>query len=449
MKRFISDSLQAWNISKRRKPLVLKGARQVGKTFSLIEFGKENFEKNGHAYHYIDFKKHKDLYSAFEENINPNEIIRLLQFKFKRKIDTKNDLLIFDEIQECPFAITSFKYFEQEMKELSLIGAGSHLGLIKNEESFPVGKVNFLYMFPMTFEEFIMACDHGAYLEFEKFFKNIHKPLPTIIHNRLMELLRYYFFTGGLPEVVQNFIDNFKINELDALKIARDIQLELVEGYKADFSKYSKTVNANHIHSVFEAIPMQLSLVQDEEVRKFKFKNTIKGHKGFANIQGPLGWLTNSRLCLKNMISNGVGQPLKGFCKDSRFKVFMFDIGILNCMLDTAPEVIVSNELGTYKGFLAENFIAQEIFAVTNGTLYSWQEGRAEIEFLLSLGKEPIPMEVKSSSRSRRAKSLDSYIQKYNPPIAYKLTGQNYGYNQKKKIVTLPLYLISKILSRR
>lgn len=448
MERLILNKLQTWKNNKSKKPLVLKGARQVGKTFTLIDFGKKSFEENGHAYHYIDFRKHKDLYSIFKENIDPGEIIRLLQFKFKKKIDIKNDLLIFDEIQECPSAITSFKYFEQEMKELSLIGAGSHLGLVKNEESFPIGKVNFLYMFPMTFEEFIMACDSNAYLEFKRFSMNLDGPLPTIIHQRLMELLRYYFFTGGLPEVIQNFIDNFKINELDGLKIARKIQLELTEGYKADFSKYSKTVNANHIHSVFEAIPMQLSLVQDEEARKFKFKDTIENHKGFASIQGPLGWLINSRLCIKNMISSGVGHPLKGFCKDSRFKIFMFDVGILNCMLDIPPEIMVSNELGTYKGFLAENFIAQEIFAITNMNLYSWQEGRAEIEFLLNQEKELIPLEVKSSSRSRRAKSLDAYLQKYNPSLAYKLTGQNYGYNQKKKIVTLPLYLISKIVKQ-
>ena len=189
------------------------------------------------------------------------------------------------------------------MKRLSVIAAGSHLGLTRNEESFPVGKVNFLYMFPMDFEEFLLAIDENSYKEYSDF--NIEEPrvIPEIIHKRILELLRYYFVTGGLPEVVDYFTRTYRKDEKDALEGLRQIQAELVEGYRADFSKYSGTVNANHIHNVFESIPTQLSAALDEEVPKYKFKGVIPGQKGYDRISGPLGWLAKSRLCIKSMIN--------------------------------------------------------------------------------------------------------------------------------------------------
>ena len=267
MKRFISKQLIQWKNSHDRKPLVLKGARQVGKTYSLLEFGKEQYEMQDATYHYIDFRKHKKIYSIFEQSVDPEEIIKYLQFRLNIQIDTDKDLLIFDEIQECPEAITCLKYFRQEMNSLDIVTAGSHLGLLKSKASFPVGKVNFMYMHPLNFNEFIMAYDLAAYDELEKY--DLINPMPTVVHERLLELIRLYMFTGGLPEVVSVFLRDDSLST----KIAsvRKKQKELISGYYSDFAKYSGVVNSNHIKSVFESIPFQLSKNHDESSNKYLF----------------------------------------------------------------------------------------------------------------------------------------------------------------------------------
>ena len=442
MERTIIKNLIKWKSSGDRKPLVLKGARQVGKTYILEKFGREYFEK----YHYIDLRENKNIHSIFKETNNPSEIIRQLEFVLRIQININNDLLILDEIQECKGAITSLKYFQKEMSGLALIAAGSHLGMTKNEESFPVGKVNFLYMFPMNFEEFLQVCDKQAYDEYINFSVDSPHVLPEVIHTRLLELMRYYFITGGLPEVVSKFISLYMADEKEALKEVRERQKELVEGYKADFSKYSGTINANHIHNVFESIPAQLSRAYDEEVSKYIFKGAIPNQKGYDKISGPLGWLVKGRLCIKSMIASRAQHPLKSYCQDNKFKAYLFDMGILNCMLNTPFQAILAEKLGSYKGFLAENFVAQELYSYLNEDLIAWAEGRSEIEFLISKEEHIIPLEVKSSNRTRKAKSLDSFVSRYNPVIAYKLSGQNFGRQEKKAIITLPVYFCGKLV---
>ena len=443
MKRDILRQLKNWKKSPKRKPLILKGARQVGKTYIIDVFGKECFDGK---YYYIDLKERKDLHSIFSENTDPNEIMRLLQFKLKTKINYSTDLLVLDEIQECPGAIINLKYFERDMPDLALISAGSHLGLTKNEESFPVGKVDFLYMFPMTFSEFLCAVDSVAYEEYNLIKIENDKPVSTVIHETLLKYLKYYFAIGGLPEVVQSFIDGFAESELEALESARTIQKNLIEGYKSDFAKYSGTINVNHIHHVFESAPMQLSKSHDEEVRKYQFQGVVPKQKGFERIRSPLGWLVNARLCIKSLIANRAEHPLMGYCNENRFKLFLFDVGLLNAMLNTPPEAIVGDELGSYKGFIAENFVSQELFALTNHELISWKERGSEIEFLIVNGKEIIPVEVKSSKKSRRSKSLYAYIERYHPKQAFKLSAQNIGHVADKNMTTLPLYCVSKIM---
>jgi len=442
MKRKIINDLIKWKSSPDRKPLVLKGARQVGKTYILEKFSQEYFKK----YHYIDLRENKNIGNIFKDTYNPSEIIRQLEFVLRIKIDTNNDLLVFDEIQDCKGAITSFKYFQKDMNSLALIAAGSHLGMTRNEESFPVGKVNFLYMFPMNFEEFLLAADEQAYEQYKNFSTDSPCVLPEVIHKRLLELMRYYFITGGLPEVVDKFISLFKRDEREALKLVREKQKELVEGYKADFSKYSGTVNANHIHNVFESIPAQLSKAFDEEVSKYIFKGVIPNQKGYERIAGPLGWLVKGRLCIKSLIASRAEHPLRSYCQENKFKVYLFDVGILNCMLNTPPEAILAESLGSYKGFLAENFVAQELYSYLNSDLIAWSEGRSEIEFLISKNENIIPLEVKSSNRSRKSKSLGVFVNKYKPRIAYKLSSQNFGKQEKSGIVTLPVYFCGKLV---
>lgn len=445
MKRSIITELKAWKDKNYRKPLILKGARQVGKTYILDLFGKEFFIKNGAQYHHIDLRAEKKLHSLFQDTQSPQEILNYIQLSLNKKIDIHRDLLILDEIQECPGAITSLKYFEQDMKSLAVIAAGSHLGLVKNQDAFPVGKVNFLYMFPLTFAEFLQAFDEALFSEYEKIGLNFIQTLPTFLHQKLLEVLRWYFFTGGLPEVVKVFLESFQQDQISAIRGAREVQNELIEGYKSDFVKYSGTVNANHILRVFEAVPAQLSQVYDDGTKKLIFQGMIPNQKGFHRIAGPLEWLVKSRLSIKSFIASKAEQPLLSYCRPNQFKVFLFDIGILNAMLKTEPESILTDGLGNYKGYLAENFVATELFAKTNDHLVSWQEGQSEIEFLIMTGAGVVPLEVKSSSRSRRAKSLNSFVDHYRPKEAYKLTGQNFGIHPKNQIKTLPLYLVSKI----
>lgn len=445
MKRTILNNLYEWKMGgASKKPLILKGARQVGKTWALLEFGKEYYTEKGYNCHYIDFRKAKKLYSIFQETLDPIEIIKLLEFRLQINIDTQNDIVIFDEIQECPQAITSFKYFEQDLKELDIIGAGSHMGLLKNMESFPVGKVNFLYMFPLTFAEFVLEADSNAFDYLDSF--NLELPFPSVVHERLLELFSIYSVIGGLPESVSAFLDKSSGSIRDGVIAARAVQEALLEGYRADFSKYSGIVNANHINCVFDSIPHQLSKTHDEEVGKFIFKDVIPNRKGFDIISGPLSWLQESRLCIKTAIAKKSGLPLAGYCDDNKFKVFLFDIGILNCMLNISCEIISNNELDSFKGYMLENFVAQELFAVTNNNLVSWQQGISELEFLITNGKNIIPLEVKSAKRNRRTKSLDSYIARYSPVKALKLTRQNFIKENARGITTIPVYCSYKVL---
>ena len=442
MERTVTEELKKWKSAPGRKPLVLKGARQVGKTYALEEFGRMHFRK----YHYMDLRGNKKIHSIFKETYDPFEIIRQLEFVQKIQININEDLLIFDEIQDCKGAITSLKYFQKEMNGLALVAAGSHLGLIKNEESFPVGKVNFLYMFPMNFEEFLLAVDKQAYGEYMSYSIEDPGVLPEVIHKRLLELMRYYFITGGLPEVVDDFISLYSEDEKKALEKVRKRQKELVEGYKADFSKYSGTVNANHIHNVFESVPAQLSRSFDEEVSKYIFKGVIPNQKGYDRISNPLGWLAGARLCIKSMIASRAEHPLRSYCQENRFKVYLFDMGILNCMLNTPYQAILAESLGTYKGFLAENFVAQELYSSLNTDLISWSKGKAEIEFIISRAEDIIPLEVKSSNRSRRSRSLDSFVNRHRPKRAYKLSSQNFGMHEKRGLMTMPIYFCRKLV---
>lgn len=443
MKRTIISELLNWKSKANKKPLVLKGARQVGKTWALQAFGEEQYCKRGYRCHYIDLRKAGGLHAVFKETLDPVEIIRQIEFHLRTTIDIRNDLLIFDEIQECPRAITAFKYFEQDLPELNLVAAGSHMGLLKNEESFPVGKVDFLYMFPMTFEEFVQAADAEAYHYLEKF--DLKEPFPSIVHERLLQLFVFYSLTGGLPEVVSAFLKNGLTNVRESALAARSVQETLVVGYRSDFAKYSGVVNANHINSVFDAIPAQLSMAHDDEVKKFRFKQVIPRRKGFDSVRGPLAWLMESRLCIKTAIANRAGHPLKSYCADNRFKMFLFDVGILNCILDIPCEVLLDQKVGPYKGFMLENFVAQELFAVTNRDLTAWQEGTAELEFLIAAGKEIIPVEVKSAARNRRARSLDAFIARYDSPQAIKLTRQNFIKANSRRITTVPVYCCYKL----
>lgn len=440
MERYIQESLLLWKDKSKRKPLILQGARQVGKTFAISKFGAEHFQQTFK----LDFLADKSLKNIFE-NIKLKDILERLEFRFSRKINLKNDLLFFDEIQECPMAITCLKYFYEELPELAIIGAGSYLGIMTNENSFPVGKVEYLAMTPVTFEEFLMALDPDLWGIYSKIIINEHQQIPLIYHEAFYRFWIKYVALGGMPEVISTYLSNIDQGEFTALTAARVIQNQILEGYKSDFAKHSGKTNATHILHVFDSIPLQLSKSHDEAVKRYHFTGVIPNQKGFERIRGPLTWLTKSRLCIKSYIASKSEHPLKGYCEDNKFKIYFFDIGLLQASLQIPMEAIINEALGSYKGYIAENFVAQELFNSINNDLFNWQEGAAEVEFLLSTKKEIIPLEVKSSKKFSRTKSLDSYISRYAPPLAYKVCPQNRGFDKTRNMLTLPIYLVGKI----
>jgi len=442
MKRIFDTEFTKWANSKRRKPLILLGARQVGKTY-YIESLKTKLVSSVVK---LDFIEDSGALAIFSSGMNrPAELLKKIERHLGIKINLSEDLLFFDEVQQCPEALQALKYFSIELPHLKIVAAGSFLGFMSREKSFPIGYVDFMSMGPMSFTEFVMNYDEDLYTYYEKINPFSEDPIDLFYHQKFLELFRIYLALGGLPEVLKVFLNDYKENFNEALLAARNIQKNLLLGYQADFAKYAGTVNAAHILHVFAAIPIQLSQYFDDSVGKFKFSQVIPQNKGLSKISGPLEWLEKARLVIKTLPSNKAIEPIKSYTKENFFKLYFFDVGLLQASLNIPIEKIIDEELGSYKGYIAENFVAQELFLRSFEPLYSWSEGAAEVEFLIHLGKDIIPLEVKSSSRHLRAKSLESFITRYKPLKAIKLAPLNRGYNKAKNIQTMPIYLAGKI----
>ncbi len=438
MYRKIYSKLIDWKKSETRYPLLLRGARQVGKSYLLQKFGAHEFSDC----HIFNFEMNKSLFSTFENDLDPKRIIKDLSIISGKEIDTKTELVIFDEIQECPNALTSLKYFCEQMPRLHLCCAGSLLGVKLNSESFPVGKVEFIDMHPLCFEEFLRAMNDDIALELFFDFANNEKQ-SEIAHQKLWDYFREYSVTGGMPQVVKTY-SKYRNNAIEAMHKARDIQNRLVESYHNDFAKHSGKENSLHIISIFENIPTQLSANIDSSVKRYQFKGVIQKKKSYVELQGPIEWLKKAGLILKVKKCNRSEIPFETFCKENIFKLFIFDIGLLGAMLDLPVNMIYTQNFGITKGYFAENFVAQEF--VSNGILklYSWSEKTSEIEFLSVVDNEPVPIEVKSGKRLQ-AKSLQQYILRYSPKLAIKLSGKPLKKNKTSPIQNYPLYWASKI----
>jgi predicted AAA+ superfamily ATPase len=408
MKRLIFQQLKQWKHQKRRKPLILKGVRQTGKTYILKEFGREEFP----ACHYINFETHPTAANLFKNNFDPKRILTDLSFLVNSAIDPKSDLVIFDEIQACPPALTSLKYFAEELPELALCCAGSLLGLHLGEASFPVGKVEFFHMRPMCFAEFLQATDNQQALEYLNRTHENHT-ISEIVHEHIWEQFKIYLVTGGLPEVVQVYLEK-KDNLYSALTDVRKKQHDIILGYYADIAKHAGKVNAMHIDRVWRAIPSQLAGSHDGSTKRFQFKGIIPGIDRFQRLANVLDWLLAAELIIKIPVIEHVELPLMAYTKENHFKLYLFDIGILGALSDLPPKSILEYEYGTYKGYVAENFVAQEFLAKNGAQLYSWQQNRAEIEFLSVQDSQVIPIEVKSGGVTR-SQSLAKFTEKYHP----------------------------------
>jgi uncharacterized protein len=438
MKRTLYKELLAWKSSPMRKPLVLKGARQVGKSYLLDYFGKNDFLN----YHVFNFEEDKSLAAVFGENLDPKKILTDLSIHGGKRIDLKTDLIILDEIQECPRAITSLKYFCESMPEVAICCAGSLLGISLSSESFPVGKVEFQTLFPMNFYEFMEALNETPLLEILDSSSETDFISETA-HQKLWQFLKEYYVTGGMPQVVSEYIME-RDNPYEAMNRARKIQKELIEGYFRDFAKHSGKTNSMHIVSVFEDIPMQLSTNVAESVKRYRFKGVLPGKKSYFELSGPINWLEKAGLILKTKICNRAELPLESFCKNNIFKLYVFDIGILGCMLDLPFEAIIAQDYGISKGYFAENFVAQEFTSSGVSKLYAWKERNSEIEFLRIIKGEIVPVEVKSGQRTQ-AKSLQQYNLKYSPKSSIKISGKTLNRINKGEISNIPLYLTGKI----
>ena len=430
MRRLILNELLKWKALPTRKPILLDGARQVGKSYLIEElFGRNHFNN----VYKFDFREDKGLSGIFEKSLNPDDIIKSLQLKINKKFDLETDLLFFDEIGECQEALNSLKYFAEKKPHIYLCSSGSNIGLIK---SFPVGKTHNLELYPMNFREFLWAS--GKDILVEEFDQKNTGP---VIHSALWELLLDYFYTGGMPEAVKTWFSVSNI--IDKIESITEIHRALIQGYLRDFGKYSGKENALHIENVFMNIPAQLQKVHDDSVKRYEFKNILPGKNRYLQLRGPIDWLERSKLLSKNYIINSEPKaPLRAITRENIFKVFFFDIGLLHHILGMSYQEII-NWKTSYKGFAAENFIQNELLVKKIYPTYSWSERNSEIEFILRSQKgKMIPLEVKSGNKTR-AKSLSVYIDKYKPEKTIKLTGKDSAAYEKNTV--LPLYYIDHL----
>ena len=436
MKRTVTDFLNCWKTSANRKPLILRGARQVGKTYILEEFGSAAFPR----YHYVNFEKDERLGRIFEQDLKPDRILDELQFYLDRPIDRRRDLVIFDEIQRSPRALTSLKYFSEEMPEMALCAAGSLLGVALQPDSFPVGKIQFLDMYPLSFAEFLDGVGKERLAELIR-KHDLTQPFPETAHEQLWGLWKHYLVVGGLPDAVNHYRERQE-NLYEAVQAIRKAQRDLLETYLADMAKHSGKSNALHIEKLWRNVPAQLARAQNGSAGKFKLREGIPGIRGYERLSAPLDWLECANLLIRTSIIDAVGVPLSGYVKENRFKLYFFDVGLLGAASGIAPATFLNYDFGSYQGYVAENFVAQELRAAGDKTLFCWQGRTAEVEFLLEREGEIVPVEVKSGWVTQ-SKSLKVYIERYRPPRVYILSANNIS--QRNIVRYLPLYAAGRL----
>lgn len=433
MHRLLLADLLRWQQQPVRKPVLLDGARQTGKTYLLHTLLGEHFQKVFR----VDFLESPNMAEAFAGSLKPDDILMNLELLTGQAIDPEHTLIIFDEIGECERALLSLKYFAEQTPTYFIAASGSNIGLL---QSFPVGKVEQLNLYPLSFYEFLLASGEAALIKaFEQQLNN------AAVHSMLFEKLTDYYFVGGMPEAVKTWYRQQETSILQRIDAVQKVQQDLIDGYQRDFGKYSGKVNAQRIAAVFRAVPAQLFAVQDESVQRFKFKEVFEKKSRYKDFASAIHWLEKCRLVLKNFPVEGTPKiPLAAFARENTVKLFMFDVGLLTQMLGLSYQEI-KQQAFAYKGFIAENYVQQELAVLGFNPSYSWQDARAEIEFIINDGAgNIIPVEVKSGKRTQ-AKSLQSYIQKCAPPKTIKLVGTQGSGSLEQTNVVLPLYYASKI----
>jgi predicted AAA+ superfamily ATPase len=430
MKRELYKGLLKWKNGKNRKPLVLQGARQVGKTYLVKQFAQQEYDQFIH----LNFEKNPELKEVFNKNLVPQTIINELGFLFGKKIKQESTLIFFDEIQASEQALKSLKYFHEDAPEYHIIAAGSLLGVAVNKErSFPVGKVTFLEMYPLSFSEYLIAFGDEMLQERIANMKKADE-LPEIIHNKLLNHFKLYLFLGGMPEVLQNYLNNNNIAS------ARRIQNDIIKAFENDFSKYTTRPQTIKNMEVWNSIPTQLA----KENKKFKY-SAVKNKARASNYELAIDWLKRTGLVNISYNIATAKLPLAGYTKESKFKLFLLDTGLLGAMLKLGSDIIIKPQqlFKEYNGAFIENFVAMELSKVNDRKLFYWtSRGEAEVDFIIQQNNEIYPLEVKSGT-SKNLKSLRSYEQKYQPKYIIRTSPRNYF--QQDEFINIPLYAVSSV----
>lgn len=436
MERALLSELLSWKAKAERKPLLIDGARQTGKTYLLQVLLGQTFDQVLR----IDFLEQPDMAEAFAGSLAPEDVLSNIELLTGKMFHPKTDLLILDEIGECPRAVTSLKYFAEKTPQMFVAASGSNIGLLN---AFPVGKVEQYNLRPLTFREFLIAANEPALI---KAYDN--QVNTAAAHITLFDRLTDYYFTGGMPEAVQAWFDLTNQSILERVKVVSRIHADLVSGYLRDFGKYAGKVDAGLIESVFRAVPAQLSAVMDASVQRFRFKNVHERKSRYQELEHGISWLEKCRLVLKNYpIEGRPRSPLTAYKKENRVKLFLMDVGLLNHMLGVSYKEIKQQGY-EYKGYVAENFVQQELAALGFDPTFSWSDARAEIEFIAAdEAGNIIPIEVKSGKRTR-AKSLQSYIEKCSPTKTIKLTGTQGSPALEQQHLVYPLYYIAHAITK-
>jgi predicted AAA+ superfamily ATPase len=429
MYRTAIESLHTWKANNKRKPLIVRGARQVGKTWLMKEFGRSAFEHTV----YISFDNNKRMRRLFSDDLDVSRLIAGIELYAGHKIDPENTLIIFDEVQEVPGALTSLKYFNEDAPEYNIICAGSLLGVaLHHGTSFPVGKVEFLDLHPLSFSEFMLAMGKE---QFVSLLAASDFDMATTFKQEYIDLLKYYYFVGGMPEAALAFSENRDFREV------REIQQRILEAYEQDFSKHAPNETVPRIRMLWNSILSQLT----KENKKFIY-GLIKEGARAKEYEYALMWLADCGLVHKVHRVTAPGLPLKAYEDLKAFKLYLVDVGLLSCMARLRQDVLLDGNalFVEFKGALTEQYVLQQLKTVKGIETYYWTNDRStsEVDFLLDTGGSVVPLEVKAEV-NLQSKSLKAFADKYHPALSVRSSMADY--KQQDWLVNLPLYAIGKI----
>lgn len=431
MYRIAIEKLYRWKESRRRKPLIIQGARQVGKTWLMKEFGRAAYRDMV----YINFDSNSRMAELFASDLNTDRLIMGIELYAGKKIDPDSTLLIFDEVQEVPRALSSLKYFYENAPQYHIICAGSLLGIALHEgTSFPVGKVDFLELYPLSFREFLMAVT-GT--QFAKLLDSQDYKMITSFKQTYIEALKQYYFIGGMPEAVKNFTEERDFYEV------REVQKRILAAYEQDFSKHAPLEIVPKIRMVWNSIPSQLA----KENKKFLYGLVREGGRA-KEYETAIMWLCDCGLVYKIERVKGGGIPLKAYVDQKAFKLFVVDMGLLGCMTGLSPKILLDGKdlFKEFKGALTEQYVCQQLKTLENLSIYYYtnDRGSCEVDFVVDTGERTVPVEVKAEV-NLKAKSLKTYYEKYQPEISIRTSMADY--RPEEWLMNLPLYAIEEICS--